>query len=319
VPDDITAFGEDSVPTAAIIVPVRNAREYVCEQLDALAAEVVDRSIECIVIDDASTDGTTESIRAWIVSQGTPVQFRLVRRATRGGPNASRNTGLRESRADFVMFTDGDDIVAPGWVDAFEAMAGTDGLLCGRNADLADRSAAGDAPRAGDDAWSAPRFGGWPFAFGNCMAGPRRIFEEPGGFDENMLIGGSDAEFAIRAQRRLRIDVVGVPDALVWHRLPATVGGWIDKQFARERGYAYIRRRHRGAVHRPMFKIGVAQVGRGVLQLAASGSRTRSARAKAVHLVARGAFSIIGALWWGAVYRVRMPEPWLLHRGDASR
>jgi GT2 family glycosyltransferase len=144
------------------------------------------------------------------------------------------------------------------------------------------------------------------------MAGPRWIFERAGGFDENIRIGGSETELAIRAQRRLDIDVVGVPGALVWHRLPTTTGGWFRKHFARERGHAYIRRRHRGAVRRPSFRIGVVQIARGASALIIRRKDAPVARSEALALMARGAGGCLGSMWWGAVYGVRMPSPRLL-------
>jgi len=298
-------------PSASVILPVYNARELVCDQLDALAEQVVGSTVECIVIDDASTDGTTDAIRAWIDRTGNSAKFRVVTRAARGGPNASRNDGIRQARSDFLMFTDGDDIVAAGWIDAFASLAAKDGLLCGRNADVVGRSNGGEVPPDAID-WVPPWFGGWQFAYGNCMAGPRRIFEEPGGFDENIRLGGSETEFAIRAQRQFGIDVVGVPEALVWYRIPTTAWGLFRKHFARERGYAYIRRRHRGAVHRSSVRIGLVQIGRGVFDLVTTRTRTRTARPSAMSLVARGAGGILGNVWWRTVYQFRVPPPQLL-------
>ena len=296
-------------PTATVIVPAYNAQDYVLEQLSALATQVSTRAIECIVIDDASIDRTAEIVRTWIDRTGNSPQFRLVTRRARGGPNAARNEGLRHARADFLLFTDGDDVVGAGWIDALLSVKDTESLLAGRNADLQERGADAES-RSGVADWAPPRWGGWPFAFGNCMAGPRWIFERPGGFDENILIGGSETELAIRAQRQLGINVVGVPDALVWHRLPTTTTGWFRKHFARERGHAYIRRRHQGAAHRPSLRIGLAQIARGFGALATA--RASSTRSDALAHVARGAGTCLGSLWWGAVYWMRMPPPRLL-------
>src|SRR4029079_6404483 len=88
-PNPSRAVAPPSVtPSASVILPVYNARELVCDQLDALAEQVVGSTVECIVIDDASTDGTTDAIRAWIDRTGNSAKFRVVTRAARGGPNA---------------------------------------------------------------------------------------------------------------------------------------------------------------------------------------------------------------------------------------
>ena len=65
------------------------------------------RSIEIIVVDDASTDGTAEFVESVAVSDS---RIRLFSRSENsGGCSAPRNDGLRMARAPWVMFCDSDD------------------------------------------------------------------------------------------------------------------------------------------------------------------------------------------------------------------
>ena len=66
------------------------------------------RSIEIIVVDDASTDGTAEfgRVRCRLTTRGFASSHV---RITRGGCSAPRNDGLRMARAPWVMFCDSDD------------------------------------------------------------------------------------------------------------------------------------------------------------------------------------------------------------------
>ncbi|MEC8444955.1 MAG: glycosyltransferase, partial [Actinomycetota bacterium] len=60
------------------------------------------RSIEIIVVDDASTDGTAEFVESVAVSDS---RIRLLSRSENsGGCSAPRNDGLRMARAPWVMF-----------------------------------------------------------------------------------------------------------------------------------------------------------------------------------------------------------------------
>src|SRR4029078_4923320 len=127
------------------------------------------------------------------------------------------------------------------------------------------------------------------------------------------FLGGTQPQLGLGAQREMGIAVVGVPAAILWHRLPITGTGWFRKYFARERGYAYIRRRYRGEVHRPSVRIGVAKVASAVAGLATADASGRSAFA----LLARGAGGCMGSLWWGCAFRLRMPPPRLFDDLDA--
>lgn len=98
------------MPAVTVIVPTRNRAALLDEALDSVAAQTFD-DWECLVVDDGSTDGTAD--RVIRRSAGDP-RFRYVPRATgRAGASACRNLGLRESRADLIVFLDSDDLLAP--------------------------------------------------------------------------------------------------------------------------------------------------------------------------------------------------------------
>jgi len=79
------------------------------------------RDYEVIVVDNGSTDGTTETVRAFEEREGGFV--RLVREPTPGLAGA-RNAGARASRASVLAFIDDDALAEADWLaylaDAFE-------------------------------------------------------------------------------------------------------------------------------------------------------------------------------------------------------
>lgn len=107
-----------ATPTLSVIVPVHDAGRYV-EQLIRSAARSERQDVEYVVIDDASTDDTVA-----IVERLAPLlpSVRVIRLPESGGAYAARNIGLRESTAPVVTFLDGDDWVAPGYLDAALAL-----------------------------------------------------------------------------------------------------------------------------------------------------------------------------------------------------
>ena len=92
-------------PLVSCIIPVYNGERYLREAIDSILAQTY-RSLEIIVADDGSTDGSAEVIAAY----GNQVRY-LSQPNT--GPAAARNLGLRAALGDFVAFLDADDLWRP--------------------------------------------------------------------------------------------------------------------------------------------------------------------------------------------------------------
>lgn len=95
-------------PLVSAIVPFFNVGELLDECLASIAAQTY-QTFECILVDDGSTDGSSAIAQRWVDADN---RFRLVRQEN-VGPGPSRNAALRETRGDFFMFVDGDDLLAP--------------------------------------------------------------------------------------------------------------------------------------------------------------------------------------------------------------
>jgi glycosyltransferase involved in cell wall biosynthesis len=99
-----------------------------CGQLDfsRLCLESVLRNTrqpyELILIDNASTDGTTDYLRS-LASRAGPVRVKVVINAVNRGFPAGCNQGLAEATGDYVLFLNNDIIVSAGWIDPLVAIA----------------------------------------------------------------------------------------------------------------------------------------------------------------------------------------------------
>lgn len=97
-------------PNVSVIVPVFNGADTLEACIDSLLAldYPADRR-EIILVDNASTDRTTEILRRYNNA------VRIVFEAKKG-PAAARNKGLREARQDIVAMTDADCTVDRAWL-----------------------------------------------------------------------------------------------------------------------------------------------------------------------------------------------------------
>ena len=272
----------------SVIVPVRNAVDFILCQLDALSVQAARNGLEVVVVDDASTDRTPEVVAQWISHEGSG-RFRLVRRAVRGGPNAARNVGIAAGTSDFLLFCDGDDIVGDGWSDALLAARTDDVILCG-----ALQSLAADASPV---EWALPPTAfGSQYAYGGNMAVARAIIERLGGFDENIAAGGTELDFALRARRDTGATVMAVPSALVRYRLPASSWRFFVWQFRKERGRSYLRRKYGSDLRKESIRSSVGAWAR-LLALTWQGLVDRAARQRAADLAGR----LTGRVFWAVV------------------
>jgi GT2 family glycosyltransferase len=111
-PDEPTIEGER--PTCSIVIPSYNGKDLlrVCLESVWRCRRPGEASIEVIVADDASTDGTPE----WLSREHPKV--RLVRLAHNGGFCAAANAGLAAARGQFIQLLNNDTEVTTGWLEA---------------------------------------------------------------------------------------------------------------------------------------------------------------------------------------------------------
>lgn len=111
--------GAPTPPQLTVIVPAWNAAATIEVALRSILADR-DLPVECLVIDDGSTDGTAaiaESIAA------EDARIRLTRLPGNEGVSAARNRGLEAARGTWVAFVDSDDRVVAGGLRAMLRVA----------------------------------------------------------------------------------------------------------------------------------------------------------------------------------------------------
>lgn len=95
--------------SVGVIIPAFNAEDYIEKTLDSVAMQSR-RAEQLIVINDGSTDRTSEIVEAWSLRKGVPVD--LINQENRGLP-AARNRGIRHADTDLIALLDADDLFLP--------------------------------------------------------------------------------------------------------------------------------------------------------------------------------------------------------------
>lgn len=103
-------------PAVSVVVPVFNVARHVAGCIASLRAQSAN-DFEALVIDDGSFDDSA-ALAADAIA-GDP-RFRLIRQNNRG-LGAARNVGLEQARGAMIAFLDGDDRLAPGFLERMRA------------------------------------------------------------------------------------------------------------------------------------------------------------------------------------------------------
>jgi len=181
------------VGRVSLIIPCYNGERFVREAVDCALGQSWP-SVEVVVVNDGSTDRTTEILREY------DDRIRVVTQANRGLP-AARNSGIRSSRGEFLCFLDADDYLSPQFAQAMaEALisSGAAVAYCGwQNIGARDR---GNEPYVPPDYEATNklecflRSTPWPVHAAMVRAD---VLRETGGFNEG-LPTCEDYEFWLR-------------------------------------------------------------------------------------------------------------------------
>ena len=99
----------------SVIIPLYNAKDYVCEAVASVLAQQVE--LELIVLDDASTDGSVIVLRQWLEAHRREVgdiSVSLIENKENMGVARTRNKGVLLAKGSYIAFLDADDRFAEG-------------------------------------------------------------------------------------------------------------------------------------------------------------------------------------------------------------
>jgi len=109
-----------NAPAFSVVIPLYNKEPHIARAVRSALIQTFG-DYELVVVDDGSTDGSGEVVKAF-----NDPRIRLVHREhiNSWGGHAARNLGTTESRADLIAFLDADDEWLPDYLQTIEALVG---------------------------------------------------------------------------------------------------------------------------------------------------------------------------------------------------
>jgi glycosyltransferase involved in cell wall biosynthesis len=192
----------------SVVIPVRNGGPFITQQIEALLAQKSNATFEIVVADNGSTDDTADIVHDF--ARRDP-RVRVVDASRGVGVNVARNEGARAGRGRCILLTDADDLVRPGWVEAYwrAFQNGADTVGGSLNRVLADGTVL-----ARESKLYKSMMSGSAYANGTNCGFTREAFDAVGGFDESLKGGADEIDFFARAAGA-GYGLTLVPDAVV--------------------------------------------------------------------------------------------------------
>jgi glycosyltransferase involved in cell wall biosynthesis len=215
----VTVAGRTSRVSVDVIIPMRDAATTILATLASVRMQTyAPRNV--FVIDDGSTDGSVELVRAHRIPLVTVVE------TPHRGVSHARNVGIARSRADFIAFLDSDDLWAEDKLeqqvavlaDNRRASVVTCGSMC---FDMQHRPIAGTrySPQLRGKVFEDTlRQGYVRGGLSSNMLVQRSALLAVGGYDETMAFG-EDLDLWLRLARNYTFDYCEAPLAFIVENL----------------------------------------------------------------------------------------------------
>ncbi|MFO7675575.1 MAG: glycosyltransferase family 2 protein [bacterium] len=110
----------EDTPAVSVVIPLYNKERHVARAVRSVLGQTFG-DFELIIVNDGSTDGSAEKVRAF-----DDPRIRLLARehVNSAGGHAARNLGIAEARADLVAFLDADDEWLPDYLQTVVSLVG---------------------------------------------------------------------------------------------------------------------------------------------------------------------------------------------------
>lgn len=97
--------------TLSVIIPVYNVETYVEKCLSSVGEQSFKGQIECVIVDDFSSDRSMDIVSDYISGYHGAVKFKVIQHDQNRGLSAARNTGIDSASGEWIYFLDSDDYI----------------------------------------------------------------------------------------------------------------------------------------------------------------------------------------------------------------
>ena len=162
----------------SVVIPVWNREQCIADAVQSVLTQTHPH-VECIVVDDGSTDATVDRVRG---AFGDDPRVSLIV-AGHGGVSAARNRGVAAATGRFVTFLDSDDLMAPARIERQLATLQdpTSDAVVGRQEQV--------EPEVGRPAWVEAHPEWWNGYYHTSVLVETGRVRAVGGYDEQLTIG----------------------------------------------------------------------------------------------------------------------------------
>jgi glycosyltransferase involved in cell wall biosynthesis len=209
-------------PLISVVVPSYNKGEFLPETLQSILIQDY-RPFEIVVVNDGSTDNTSEVVRTHS-NKSSDILISLLEKPN-GGISDARNYALERVRGRIVVTIDGDDRMADGYLSGgIEVMRQQGATLVCTNVQLFGED---------DGTWDPPDFDAFAIRYNNCIPTlvmyDRELWVKNGGYNRAFAFN-EDWEFFLGCAKQ-NMKVGKIPGRKFLYRV--TKGG-LAQQFIQD-------------------------------------------------------------------------------------
>jgi glycosyltransferase involved in cell wall biosynthesis len=242
----------------SVIIPTYERRDYIGDAVASVLAQTFD-DLEVIVVDDGSTDGTSELFRAHADSR-----VRFVSKE-HSGIASTRNRGIVEARGTMLAFLDSDDIWVPEKLEKqLPLLRGSVGFVYARYRSVRDGQVLRSKPVGGPSGRIFMALLGRIFVQTSTAIVTREAVEGVGLFDESLSYA-DEYDYFLRLAHAYEAGFVD--EDLVIYRIHGGNESRDGKRRVRENLEVYRRHHRRSDLGRRAAKLAAKRVSRYAVQL----------------------------------------------------